>query len=405
MQKKVILSIVSGFLFHISAFSHQIPDDIILKNKIGKRLVSLLKDADHELSTTGQRSEYKSVVDRKTVNQIKTSLGLGSPDGVQTAGGVILFQDRDSVEKPGFLNGTFTYYGGGAHFLNDGNIRTKFHLRVRLYLTVSPDLKEVERSSKMKDWAYLEIKIKNPTPEDKGGSSKFRMMVPDQDIVELFTIHPDSPKFDSLLGRIEKHALELKYNAVSRSPKNKGQIDSILENESRKISAMLTVIREISRTKSGQKFIKPILITNYIRHSYEFTETNYLSQNPLKIKKGFLSHFRNNEQASPSYSQVQYQLTIDDHIRHFIPKVLPTDQILDIRRYFAEAPAVTRYQPEEFAVELKAPKEIFELDRVYQSLIHQYITDHVQSLMEGQLVKGFKLNRGKYGNLSRFLKE
>ncbi|MEO7162238.1 MAG: hypothetical protein ABI041_04915, partial [Bdellovibrionia bacterium] len=252
-------------VFSVPAFSEDFTQGIRIEStQVGKEIIQQLKSTDGASNTTSQRKEHKSVISYSTLEEIMSRVGVEESISrpIQVADGHILeFKKRDVQKKDGFQNGTFTIYGRAAVFQNDGNLKTKIRLRVRIYLDVSEDFSKVERSGEMDDRVYLEIKIKNPTPAEKGGSNKYRIKLHDQDALKLFYADPHSVQFETLLE-------EIKSSAVA------------LGNAQVKVDQVFDVIKRISQLRAkgvdvGREFLKPLEITTYVRESYSFTEKDY----------------------------------------------------------------------------------------------------------------------------------
>jgi hypothetical protein len=345
---------------------------ILIPIPIGLSIVDQLSQSDSEKNNTSERVEYKSVISDQTLNSIMQNLKTG--DASQEID-PIEFRLRDAPQEKNKLNGTFTIYGRAAAFQNRGDITTKIRLRIRTYLVLSPDYSEIERAKTTKKVAFLEIKIKNPTFREKDGSHKYRIKLSDQSILKLFRANPNEPHFSKVLDEIRKDALQLK-------------------NEPRKIEAILKVVELLSHY--GEDFIKPQYITTYIRESYEFEEKDYPIPTLTKKKK-----------LKTKPTSIEYQLTIDRNVIGFMPSILPTDQEINVQRYFDpdysglrhEYPAHTR------VVELKLPLLVNSLRPPYRSKLHRYIQRELVDSMERNILNDFNFNKGKSGHISKKLTE
>jgi hypothetical protein len=385
----------------LPAFSEDFTQEIRIEStQFGKNIVQQLRTPDEESNTTSQRKEHKSVISSESLNEILSHLGIldgkGHPVAVSD-GSILQFKKRDSQKRKGFLNGTFTIYGKAAVFANDGNLKTKIRLRARIYLDVSKGFTSSSRSEEMKDWVYLEIKIKNPTPQEKGGSNKYRMKVYDADALKLLFADPHGPSFDEVLSGVKTSALSL-------------------DNDPAKVDQFLDVIKKISQLtvkgiNIGRDFIKPLEITSYIRESYSFKEAEYpVPAEVVKVQNKVVKFVQSKiMQKRPKIQneskEIEYQITIDRRVRGFLPKMTSSDEFIDISRY-ADSNAGERaatYPENSVAIEFKEPVVVATLPFHFKSPIHQFLTTELTHKMIKSILPGYPVDRGKAGNLSRGL--
>jgi hypothetical protein len=370
---------------------------IVIPLRLGQSIIQKLKESSEEKNNTTERVEQKAVLTQEQLAVMMDTLRRGHPKG-----GVppIEFTPRDYPAEPGMLNGTFTIYGRAAAFKNFGNIKTKIRIRIRTYLNVSSDFKVVERTKKMSDKAFLEIKIKNPTASEKNGSHKYRMLLLDRDVLKLLRANPEDEDFDQVLAEIKQGALDQK-------------------NDVRKVNAMLEVIRTLATLKGqevgagnvGREFIKAQYATSYSRESLSFTEKGYLfSENrrppPFKRRQIFRriqEHFKPRpDEIVKAPIDVEYQLTIDNRVIGFIPVLKAEDETLRVDRYFNgeyQGP-IARYPAETRTVEMKLPAKLAALRKSFRSKTHKFIQKEFIDRMESGIVQGFHFNGGKSGHIS-----
>lgn len=364
---------------------------------LGKEIIQQLKSTEAASNTTTQRKERKSVISSDSLAEILSHMGIaeGEAHPVEIIDGSILeFKKRDAQSKAGFRNGTFTIYGRAAEFQNDGNLKTKIRMRVRVYMDVSEDMSTFIRSKTMKDWAHLEIKIKNPTPEERGGSNKYRVKVYDKDVLKLFNADPHSPLFDTLLAEIKNNALPL-----NKDPNQVGVVFDVIKR--------LSQLRA-GNVEIGRAFIKPLEITSYVRESYSFTEKNYPIPSEGAKRRSKRWKFWTPKKIPPlEYvtRDIEYQVTIDYGVKAFLPKFLTSDQFIDTSRYFDPNFKVKKvaYPEHSVAIEFKEPVQVAKLPFHLRSQTHQFLTTELAQKMILDILPGYQVDRGKAGHLSRAL--
>jgi hypothetical protein len=409
-KSKIFLTVLS-FLHVNVAFAVDDPaQNIYLPIRQGKAWVALLRKTTHEASnTTTYRKETKAVVARSTWDNIRDELEIGGPArGVEP----ITLKLRDKPEVEGRANGTFSIYGQTGEFENLGGLSTKIKVRARIYINFAPDYQSIQRSQATREVGYLEIKVKNPTHLEPSGVNKYRLVLPDETILALFHSDPHSPEFDSVLASLKKTALAMKDK------------ESLAENKTDKIDAMLTVIKGISQLRGnssgesiGKGFIKPRFITSYVRTSYKYKEKSYpmpigVKLNPITcFLKGCLRmELPLDYKLVASPEKTEYQFTVDDHVEAFTPDASlldPTVKKIEVEKYYARDYKGVRvaYPSDSVTVEFKEPGAVASLRHTLRSPIHQFLDDHVTKAMHDGALPGYLFNHGKAGNLSQKIKE
>jgi hypothetical protein len=264
-----------------------------LDSNTGREIVRSLQHSLKSKDTTSCRKEQKAVVDQKLWSEIQHIFLHPKKSGFfQYQAPSITLESRDKL-PPGGANGTFTFYGEGIKFMNQG-VSTKIRMRVRFYLALFEKDGEiiVERSSKTKDRGFLEIKIKNPTPDLIESVNKYRMVILDEDIAKLFSLKANSKKdFKKVIEEIKKRTLSL--------PENQEHLELIEE--------MFSTFTKLA--PNYPDFIKPTFAISYERRGFSYTEQSYPIPRSLRKQHKLPSKMKN----------VEYQFTIDKNIKAYIP--------------------------------------------------------------------------------------
>ena len=394
-----LLFLLSGKAVIGLAVAQDFTQSIMIPIPLGLELIETLSNSEKNINTTSQRREQKAVIPDQEWESILSVLKHGNPTlGVPP----VEFQLRDAVNKQGMLNGTFTFYGRAATFRNKGELTTKVRLRARLYINASPDFQFVERTKKTKDTVFLELKIKNPTFAERNGSHKYRVRISDRDLLNLFRADPDLPEFQEVVEGIKRSAVQL-------------------GNDPKKVVLLFDAVKRLAQLKDpsnptegiGKEFIRPQYITAYTRVSYSFIEKGYPitkldSDKNKKCRPGVVQFKRcRKEKLKIELCNVEYQLTVDDHVTAFIPKIEESDETIDIQRYFgAEYKGLSAHYPEHSkTVEFKEPANVALLRTSFRSQNHRFLQAELLDRMKRNVLDGFTFNKGKSGHLAKLLNE
>lgn len=370
---------------------------ILIQTDLGQALVERLKRSLKEENNTSARVEQKSVLPEELFSQILQKLRTGDP---QLKVPPIDLKRRDLPSKEGMLNGTFTIYGRAVSFKNWGNIKTKIRIRIRTYLDIAPDYTDIQRTEKMRDKVFLEIKIKNPTYEERNGSNKYRLLLTDRDILKLLRADPEASDFGKILDELKESALAL--------GNKEAQVEAILEV----IQTLASLKEDTSPKNKGGDFIKPQYATAYARESYAFVEKGYPFQVKVEPKVKWYQLVRRikkrlgrlPEETEIQPLDVEYQLTVDENVIGLIPEIHPDDTSLNIEKYFngGYSGPIAEYSEGTRTVEIKLPAKIENLRPKQRSTTHQFLQKELIDRMKDKknIVKGFDFNRGKSGHIS-----
>lgn len=280
--------------------THSEEGSVFLKADIGKRVVeNLLRANGNTTTTTSCRLENKRIVQSNDLDEVLESLA--------TQGYTL--EEREVKNLPqGAKAGTFTFYGTSLKFRESDHLpKTSIKLRIRAY--IMNDNGVVKRSVGTQNSAFLEIKIKNPYPEYPKSVHKYRLMLPDKDLLDLINANPRKQKTFFALMRT------LADRAHARDAEHK---DGLL------IDTMFEEIRMLAIAEPG--FIKPMMGITYYRSSKKYDETLH-----VEAKKKFSLR----PQKNPGEDKVRsYEITIDEDIKAFVPDLSDSDDVINIGKYF-----------------------------------------------------------------------
>lgn len=307
---KIINTIIITWclLYSMYGFSHVLRKDLIvinrdgrleLKPEIGKEMVEQLLIANGKTrTTTSCRLENKRVVAENYLNDVLHDL---EEAGCQ-------LEERETKNLPvGARAGTLTLYGSSLKFTESKNLpKTSIKMRIRAYLVEKNG--EITRAESTKNQAFLEIKIKNPFPEYPLSVHKYRLMMPDEDLLMLVKADPAEQK--SFVTIIE----QLKTRARERDPEGK---------ESQLIEAMFESIKLMAI--AVPEFIKPEIGLSYYRISKKYDE-QYVEKINRK-RKLFGSRI---ESVNKTRS---YEITIDQDVKAYRIVFHQNDTDLGLEKY------------------------------------------------------------------------
>lgn len=347
----------------------------------GRRIVKNLKAALDKGTTTSCRKEQKSVIPQKIWEEIVAKLLEKRKSTFMKKNKVppIELASRDKLPEGG-TNGTYTFYGKGKKFMNQG-IPTKIRMRARFYLNIfdkKNDGTEIVRSGATKDKAFLEIKIRNPSPKEINSVNKFRIMIKDEDLLRLFKANPkNEEEFSALIDDLIANSEKL--------PENKDQM--------KMVKTLFKTIFDMARRNPD--FIKPVLGVSYERRGYSYTEKKYpLSRADRKAFGG---------------SEVEYQITVDSNLRGYLPKLKDFKKGLNFEKYFQESSKDTfgHYALNATVIEFKDPQPMSNFPLKKMSPIHRFLYKELVHKMHDpeNVIKGYTPNKGKASHFLQFLRE
>jgi hypothetical protein len=273
---------------------------VLLAPHVGKRVVKNLLQANGKAATTTScRLENKCIT---AVSDLQEVLADLKHQGYA-------LEDREVKNLPqGAKAGTFTFYGTSVKFGESNHLpKTSIKMRIRAYIV--DDGKSIKRSVGTDQTAFLEIKIKNPYPEYPLSVHKYRLMMPDEDILELINANPTKQKsFFRLMRKLANRAHE----------RDKEHKEALL------IDAMFEEIRIMAIAEPG--FIKPLIGITYYRASKKYDET----YNDRAEKKKTLRRTKNKIEPKTR----SYEITIDESVKAFNVEFFNDDKKIDIEKYF-----------------------------------------------------------------------
>lgn len=348
-----------------------------IQSPLGRKLVELVTKTLNVQDTTSARRETKAIISKSLLTELQTQLETNTykKHGLFTflqkeKNNSVVFNSRDQ-KSTGAKNGTFTFYGKGMFFWNLG-VKTKIKLRARAYLQLFPD--HTERSKITANSFFLELKVKNPDPNKPGSVEKFRAKILDQDLLALYQLDPDSQNFVPKLRDIEN-------NVIALDPEKAVMV-----------SKMFYVIYQLAKVRTG--FIRPLYAISYTREAKEFTEQDYRRRKLFGKKR---------------YKEVQYQFTVDENIKGFLPKFDPANPF-DLTKYVTtnkEADLAYAFPSDAVSVELKVPQMVADFQTKEMSFFHRKFAETAISALSdpNNRVEGFASDRGKIGHFRAALKQ
>jgi len=270
---KLFILGLSIIVFSSVSYSHayESPNPIHSKIRLpipaGQKMIRDMKLLETSTNLTSSRKELKSVVSNQTWERILASLRTGGAGNPTHSAPPFDLKLRDAVAESGRRRGNLTFYGKAASFTNLGGMKTKIRMRARIYFTSLEDYREAKRDPITQNRAYLEIKIKNPTAEQRDGSDKYRILLDDEDLLRLFRADATAPEFSNFIQDLKAHAAQ------------------IPENDPKKIDGILNLVETLAQftvpgdrntpVPVGVDFIRPRYVTTYFRDSYEIKERDY----------------------------------------------------------------------------------------------------------------------------------
>lgn len=288
--------------------------------RVGKCVIECLRLTNLEkANTTSCRLENKRVASEENVLTTFAQLKL---DGYE-------LNDRGTINlPPGAKAGTFTLYGQAIKFIEARNLpKTSIKMRIRFYVFELDGI--TKRSEGTDKTAYLELKIKNPFPEYPLSVHKYRLMMPDEDILALIRSHPHGNDFSQVIDD-----LALKAHLRDTDGKNGDLID-----------AMFWSIKRLAMAEP--RFIKPNIAITYHRASKKYDEKYQIAKKKKSRKKDAIR---------------SYEITIDENLKAFWADLSEDYHAISIDRYFANGGEnkylIASYPAHARVVEFKQPDAI-----------------------------------------------
>lgn len=296
----------------------------LLRPIVGKAVVNGLLEANGKAKTTTScRLENKHVV---TVDDLEEIMAELSQQGY-------LLEDREVKNLlPGQRAGTFTFYGTAVKFIEARNLpKTSIKLRIRAYIVEHNGL--IKRSVGTETSAFLEIKIKNPFPEYPLSVHKYRLLMPDEDLLTLIKSNPsDQEAFTNVIEILKARAHER-----DEEDKNNALIEAIFDYT--KLMAIAV-----------PGFVKPTTAITYFRASKKYDEEYTVKVKKKKRRKQLVTETRS------------YEITIDQHLKAFYPDFSHDADVIDLAKYFENGGnnhyLIASYPEEARVVEFKQPDAI-----------------------------------------------
>lgn len=360
--KRLLIPVI---LVWMNEYSFAEPKARIIPEELGIKIVEELRESLEKEDTTSLRSEIKSVISQPAYQVITERIKQGMSDPQDPKKFIpIEFATRDR-QPLNAHNETFTFYGRGLSFQNQG-LKTSIKLRARFYLEVS-DLTsnppEVKRSAFVKDSAFLEIKIKNPSPDMENVVHKYRLKIADADLIALYKLNPRSPDFFDKLETIREHVIALPENQAFESQTN----------------SMFMVISQLAQIEPD--FIKPMLGISYKRVSMLYVEKAYTTA------------------SGEDLGDWEYQFTADQDIRGYKPQLMLCKgfSFLEYFQNTREEDLIYTYPSEAVVIEAKVPLRLDRLKPSQRSHIHRFLQEEYITPITSQdhVLENFRAQRGK----------
>ncbi|MFK7871818.1 MAG: VTC domain-containing protein [Oligoflexales bacterium] len=295
-------------------------------------------------STTSRRVEKKTVIPEAVLKSALQNL-YAHPEAK--------FSRRDQLQA-GETNKTFTFYGASVAF-RQKNLKTKIKLRARFYLKID---KNGNTLRSQPGHGFLELKIKNPLPGQRG-VHKYRIKLRDDLIFQVFTNPAYTDEFQLALQNIKE----------SLSPSSKEYQTALI---------MLEATEYFSNIDS--RFSQPVLGVSYTRDSYQ---------------QDILSH--------------NVQITLDRNVQAYLPYQINHLNTFDDYLFEEAAKDLTHTYPSDIVVlELKEPMQI-SLKKTFKkdSLLERLRLFRQHAFCRAYVSSGFDIerNRGKAGTIRNLLYE
>ncbi len=291
-------------------------DNPLLHTRVGKCVIECLRLANQEMC----RLENKRVTTEENLIATCKQLELEG----------YTLKERGAIKLPeGAKAGTFTFYGKAIKFIEARNLpKTSIKMRIRFYVFELDGI--TKRSEGTDKTAYLELKIKNPVPEYPLSVHKYRLMMPDEDILLLIRTNPH--EIDDFSQAIDD--LALRAHLRDTDGKNAELID-----------AMFWSIKRVAMAEPN--FIKPSIAITYHRRSKKYDEEYEL---PIKKKSKKKEAIRS------------YEITIDEDLKSFWADLSDDHHAISIDRYFENGDEnnylIASYPKDARVVEFKQPDAI-----------------------------------------------
>lgn len=338
-------------------------DEIELKSHVGREIVeSLAQTLPDSNSTTQCRLEHKHVVCEEVVDA--TLKNLAKLDFV--------LDDREDLDlPPGTRAGTITFYGSSLKFATDAKYPSSIKLRIRAYILERDGI--VERAPLTKNQAFLELKIKNPRPEFPLSVHKYRLLMPDTDLLELINGDAHEHRFALLIDTLKARAHE----------RDDGNNQKLIN----------TMFEEIYRMAiADPTFIRPTIAISYYRTSKKYSAMHSdMSDDPgnfeITIDKDINAHYANFTVGAKSLEIEKY---FNDDNR----------DIYILARYPKTARVIEFKQPN--AVGYARPGKIRDVEMMFAS--QRVLYKSFVKRLERRELKHSMADRGKFAHVKRYLR-
>ena len=339
-----------------------------IKTEQGLALITPLLEG-FQVNTTTLRMEEKNILRQKDVQKhLKPFLNES------TKKDHIHFELRDASLKKK-RSKTTTIYGKKIFFWND-TVKTNIKLRARVYSQKLPD-GSYQRIKKLSDRFYLELKVKNATPDEFNVSRKYRFLIKDTVLKNLYSLDPKLPNFEKELRKI---GAKIKKENPKKTDK---QLEIFLR----------TVIKF---TEIDEEFIKPLFVVTYSRKGYKFEE-KYKGRKHIRKKK------------REEVQTVEYQITLDENIRVYeIDQETFKRKTVEkyLNKYLKKYP-LFKYDEELCFIEFKSPmkaqnKSYQKHSHYYKQLQHDFFTPLFEII---NTYGEYEKNKGKLASAMKALKE
>ena len=230
---------------------------------LGKTILKILEENLDKNNTTTMRKEIKSVVHRDSLEAYLKHLQHPFKKKYwyrKNKEFHIDLVDRDK-QHSNYQNSTFTFYGKGVRFGNLG-ANTKIKLRARFYLRHYNDDKII-RSPYHNQFAFLELKIRNPAPDKIDSVNKYRIHIRDSDLIKLYQLEPNDSDFERKLSKIKENT---KKSITFDTILDNGEIETVsVKNKRKLVTTIFDVISQLVKVEPD--IIRPAMGTSYIRIS------------------------------------------------------------------------------------------------------------------------------------------
>lgn len=340
-------------------------EGILLKSTIGKSIIASFLLAVNKISTTTScRLENKRIVHIDDLNEVLQKLYQQG----------YALEDREVKNLPAKSRaGTFTFYGNSIKFKHSPTLpKTSIKLRIRSYII--DDDGYISRSNTTRDEAFLEIKIKNPFPEYPLSVHKYRLKMPDKDI--LLLINSDPKKRNNFIANLKELALRAHHRDIDNKDNN--LIDTMF--------AQIYILAQ-----ADNLFIRPSIAITYFRSSKKYDE-EYMTESK-KIRT--------------------YEITIDDNVKAFYPDFSDDNNHINIAKYFINEPniySIANFPSYAMIVEFKQPdaigydgigrfKKPENMEKIQKDLWQAFVGD----LLTKALLKT-RPDRGKFAHVKQYLR-